>query len=76
MLLDIDLRNGTSTLHNLACSAASTAHATFAKPFGRIGADGGWFPVVDRAHAEEKIQALSPELQLVECPMCLATPVT
>lgn len=76
MLLDIDTRNGVCTLHTLACSAASTAHATFAKPFGRLGADGAWLPVVDRAHAEEKVEALAPELKLVDCPMCLAVPAT
>ena len=72
MLLDIDMRNGTSTLHSLACAAAMTAHSTATKPFGRLGADGGWFPVVDRAHAWEKIALWSPDLELADCTMCLA----
>ena len=75
MLLDIDSRNGISTLHSLACRIAAAAHSTVGKPFGRLGVDGGWFPVVDRPHAEEKIATLSPELALVECTMCLASHV-
>jgi len=70
MLLDIDTKTGTSTLHQLTCSTATTAHSTPAKPFGKLGADGGWFPVVDRAHAREKIAAWSPGLALLECPVC------
>ncbi|KQY50372.1 hypothetical protein [Lysobacter sp. Root494] len=76
MLLDINTRNGISTLHQLTCRAATTAYATAAKPFGRLGADGGWFPVVDRAHAWEKIAAWSPGLELTDCPMCLTSDVT
>jgi len=72
MLLDIDLKNGISMLHALTCSAAMTAHSTATKPFGRLGADGGWFPVVDRAHACEKVAQWSPELELAECRACLA----
>ena len=75
MLLDIDSRNGISTLHSLACRVSGAAHSTASKPFGRLGIDGGWFPVVDRAHAEEKIAVLSPELELVACPMCLPAEV-
>lgn len=71
MLLDIDTRIGISTLHDLRCSTAMTAHSTATKPFGRLGADGGWFPVVDRTHALEKVATWSPELELAECPACL-----
>jgi hypothetical protein len=76
MLLDINTKNGISTLHRLNCSAATMAHATTNKPFGQLGADGGWFPVVDRAHAREKIAIWSPGLELTECPMCLMSDVT
>lgn len=75
MLLDINTRNGISTLHQLTCTAAMTAHTTATKPFGRLGADGGWFPVVDRAHAEEKIAVWSPGMELTECPKCLTSDV-
>jgi len=76
MLLDINTKNGISTLHQLTCTAATMAHATATKPFGRLGADGGWFPVVDRAHANEKIAIWSPGLELTDCPMCLTSDVT
>jgi hypothetical protein len=76
MLLDINIGNGISTLHRLNCSAATVAHATATKPYGRVGADGGWFPVVDRAHAWEKIAIWSPGLELTDCPMCLTSDVT
>jgi hypothetical protein len=76
MLLDIDTRIGISTLHDLACSTAMTAHSTATKPFGRLGADGGWFPVVDRTHALEKVAIWSPGLELAECPTCLMPKAT
>ena len=76
MLLDINTGNGISTLHRLNCSAATVAHATATKPFGRVGADGGWFPVVDRAHALEKIALWSPGLALADCPACLLSEAT
>ena len=76
MLLDIDTRTGISTLHDLACATAMTAHSTTTKPFGRLDADGGWFPVVDRAHALEKIALWSPGLALVDCPACLISEAT
>lgn len=76
MLLDIDTRIGISTLHDLRCGTATTAHSTAAKPFGRVGADGGWFPVVDRAHALEKIAVWSPGFELAECAMCLTSKTT
>ena len=76
MLLDINTRTGISTLHELTCRVATTAHTTAVKPFGRLGAEGGWFPVVDRAHAMEKLAIWSPGLALTECPMCLMSDVT
>jgi hypothetical protein len=76
MLLDINTRTGISTLHQLTCRAAMMAHTTAAKPFGQLGADGGWFPVVDRAHAREKLAIWSPGLELTECTMCLMSDVT
>jgi hypothetical protein len=76
MLLDIDTRTGISTLHGLACATAMTAHSTATKPFGRLDADGGWFPVVDRAHALEKIALWTPGLALVDCPACLMSVAT
>jgi hypothetical protein len=76
MLLDINTRSGISMLHELTCRAATTAHATAVKPFGRLGAEGGWFPVVDRAHAMEKLAIWSPGLELTECPICLMSDVT
>lgn len=76
MLLDINTGTGISTLHQLTCRAAMTAHTTPAKPFGQLGADGGWFPVVDRAHAMEKLVIWSPGLELTECPVCLMSDVT
>lgn len=76
MLLDIDTRIGISTLHDLRCGTAMTAHSTATKPFGRLGAEGGWFPVVDRTHAQEKVATWSPDLVLVECPMCLTAKTT
>lgn len=76
MLLDIDTKIGISTLHDLRCGTATTAHSTATKPFGRLGADGGWFPVVDRAHAMEKLATWSPGFALAGCPMCLTSKAT
>lgn len=76
MLLDIDNKKGVATLHSAACSVSSKAYSTIAKPFGRVAAEGGWFPVVDRPHAEEKIALWSPGTELVECALCLPARVS
>lgn len=76
MLLDINTKDGISTLHRLTCSAATVAHATVTKPFGQLGAHGGWFHVVDRTHASEKIAIWSPGVELTDCTLCLMSDVT
>lgn len=69
MLLFIHRDKATAVAHNSDCKRAEQPFSP-ESPFCGLGAVGGWFPMVDKAHAEEIVAKWLPSARLVACESC------
>lgn len=70
MLLNIDKPLKKATLHNEFCSFVPKPHGTKLKPVGRLGEDGGWFPVGSEEEAKMVARVHWPSAVFVRCSRC------
>ena len=70
MLLNIDKRLRTATLHSRDCRAIPHPQGTAFKPADAMGRDGGWFQVQDEQHARASAMQLFPTGEFIRCSHC------
>ena len=70
MLLNIDTPLKKATLHNQFCAFVPKPLGTKLKPVGRIGPEGGWFPVVSEPQAGKVAAEHLPGSRISRCPRC------
>ena len=71
MLLNIDVPLRTATLHSEACSHVPQPFGTQFKPIGKLGRDGGWFPVSSAAEGKAVAQRELPQSAFKPCAFCM-----
>jgi len=70
MIVDIDLVNRTATLHHHECACVPNPIGSPSKPFAALGAAGGWYPVADEEHAQEKADKHLHGVRVGRCAPC------